>query len=532
MYEKLVENWLISANELSYQLPFCEVLLAEGYTILHVSRHGRGEHGKDVVARRSDGVLCTFQLKGGDVALPDWREIRGEIEELVQLPVRLPGVDEREAHVPHLVTNGELRGDAPESIKRYADEWERKGHPALQVWSRRQLLQKFIDANGAFLPDSLPDLRRFVELYVGEFNAPLPRQKLAALLEPIASQSTTGLSNIRKARVLSGLVLTAGYVVDQYERAGNYIAALEGWTITAAAILYVAERDALDEAAYFGSLALLRLAFERSLDRFAEEALAAPDWVVRSAGLADPHVYGARVTLMLGWLGIWGLDAGWRRGLSFERKAFVSVLTRELSGLRLTGEADWPYVMALALFLERAESSREGEFLLRLWAGSVTRGNANEAGDGVPSPYWLPERVLELRNGMLPPYESERFQGHAYTVMQCLDMLVRRLSRQAVAALWPEASQIQHCEFVPDNLPDYFRWHCRDGELLTEVPTRSASWTAWRQATQQLDTGKVPVVFLRHPEWLLPFVATYPHRLNRRIMSLIDAAVAKRLRLP
>ena len=46
MQEKLVENWLTNVNELSYQLPFCEVLVARGYDVIHVSSHGRGEHGK------------------------------------------------------------------------------------------------------------------------------------------------------------------------------------------------------------------------------------------------------------------------------------------------------------------------------------------------------------------------------------------------------------------------------------------------------------------------------------------------------
>ena len=58
MYEKLIEHWLTNVNELGFQLPLCEALLAQGYSILHVSRHGRGElydEGRDDNERaRSD----------------------------------------------------------------------------------------------------------------------------------------------------------------------------------------------------------------------------------------------------------------------------------------------------------------------------------------------------------------------------------------------------------------------------------------------------------------------------------------------
>src|SRR6478609_1240366 len=86
MIEKLIENWLINVHELGYQIPFCEVLLTEKHSVLHVSKHGRGEHGKDIIARDQRGQLFAYQLKEGDITLNDWRTIRDEIEELVRLP--------------------------------------------------------------------------------------------------------------------------------------------------------------------------------------------------------------------------------------------------------------------------------------------------------------------------------------------------------------------------------------------------------------------------------------------------------------
>ncbi len=243
MHEKLVEHWLINVNELGFQLPLCEALLALGYTVLHVSKHGRGEHGKDIIARDPQGTLTTFQLKGGNIDLPTWRNIRGEIEELVQLPVMLPGIDRNEAHAPFLVTNGELRGDAVPSIREFSDRWHAQGHGSLVVWQKTELLQKFIAAHGSYLPSSLADFRSFVELYVADFSERLPRRQFADFTIGLYLLEGTPL---QRKRALHSAILTGDYVVAQYETAQNYVAALEGWTILAMLVMHAVERDGLD----------------------------------------------------------------------------------------------------------------------------------------------------------------------------------------------------------------------------------------------------------------------------------------------
>ena len=37
MIERVVENWLTSANERQYQIPFCQVLSSEGETVIYAS---------------------------------------------------------------------------------------------------------------------------------------------------------------------------------------------------------------------------------------------------------------------------------------------------------------------------------------------------------------------------------------------------------------------------------------------------------------------------------------------------------------
>jgi hypothetical protein len=62
--ERLVEYWLDSASERSYQPAFVQILVSDGHRVLHSTRHSPIEFGKDVISIAPDGVPCAFQLKG------------------------------------------------------------------------------------------------------------------------------------------------------------------------------------------------------------------------------------------------------------------------------------------------------------------------------------------------------------------------------------------------------------------------------------------------------------------------------------
>lgn len=490
MHEKLVEHWLTNVNELGYQIPLCETLLAHGYTILHVSRHGRGEHGKDIVARDPAGRLTTFQLKGGDIALPAWRAIRGEVEELVQLPVMLPGVAAGEAHAPILVTNGELVGDAVQNIREYVETWERAGHPHMAVWQKGELLQKFLSAHGSYVPSrSLADFRTFVELYVGNFTDRLPRERFATFIFSLYPVDGTP---IQKKRALESTLLTSDYIVGQYHSIGNHVAAMEGWTIMAALILYAAGRDALEESVYAPSLALVEAAFARSAAAFQEEILASPNLISPQYMLGeDPEVRGARVMLVLGWL-----TALWHRArLMGENSpaAIGAIVKREYRQLKVSTEADWPYFMSLAQFVERDHSATVAELLLTNWIDVILAANEGEERNGMPSPYWLQERALELLYDKLAPGEKERFARHTYTVHSALDMLVRRVNRRTVSAYWKRVSKLSFCDFIPDASHDWFQWRDSVGDLRIMGFPLSKSWKEWRTETQSVNGWECPV---------------------------------------
>lgn len=102
MIERIIENWLTKVNEKSFQVPFCQMLIGEDYQVVHLSRHGSFEEGKDVLAIAPDGVPCAFQLKGangGKISQNEWSKYNEQITRLVEIPIKHPSIDESKVGV-------------------------------------------------------------------------------------------------------------------------------------------------------------------------------------------------------------------------------------------------------------------------------------------------------------------------------------------------------------------------------------------------------------------------------------------------
>jgi hypothetical protein len=107
---RLIEAWTDSVSERAYQTPFCHMLIHRGHRILHSTRHGALELGKDVVTVDGDGIPCAFQLKGhpgGRLRKREYGELLPQINELLYQPILYPGAP-KEKHRAFLVTNGEV----------------------------------------------------------------------------------------------------------------------------------------------------------------------------------------------------------------------------------------------------------------------------------------------------------------------------------------------------------------------------------------------------------------------------------------
>jgi hypothetical protein len=145
LIERIVENWLTSASERSFQIPFCQLLSAQGERLLYIATHGQFEKGKDVITVTPTGMLRAYQMKGGDIRLSQWRDMDKQVNNLVELPIQLPSVTSTEWHEPFLVTNGRIEDTVLDYINTANLGWLRRGFPhPLQTIEKSSLVRQYL----------------------------------------------------------------------------------------------------------------------------------------------------------------------------------------------------------------------------------------------------------------------------------------------------------------------------------------------------------------------------------------------------
>lgn len=177
-------NWLTSASERSFQIPFCQLLSTQGEQLLYIATHGPFEKGKDVITRAPSGRLRGYQLKGGDIKSAEWREIKGQINNLVEMPIKLPSIQGNEWHEPFLVTNGRIEDTVLDYINTENEGWRMRQFPfPLRTLEKSALVHQFTEVHGSFLPKESRDFRAMLSLVLRDGRAPLAKAQFSAFLE-------------------------------------------------------------------------------------------------------------------------------------------------------------------------------------------------------------------------------------------------------------------------------------------------------------------------------------------------------------
>lgn len=161
MIERLIENWLISAGERGYETSFAQLLSAEKHQILQAPVHHPFEHGKDILTISPSGELHAYQLKGPNLTnLEDFEKIQEQLFALAAAAVTHPSISPpRRADRVFLVTNSVLTPPVRDRIDKFNAANLAYGLPQIETIERHQLLSRFLDAHGKYLPQRLEDVR-------------------------------------------------------------------------------------------------------------------------------------------------------------------------------------------------------------------------------------------------------------------------------------------------------------------------------------------------------------------------------------
>lgn len=398
MIERVVENWLTSTNERGYEVPFCQLLLSQGHSVVHLSTHGMMEQGKDVITIGPDGVPCAYQLKAGNIGVVEWREIYSEVEELVALPIRHPSIPKAKKHRAFLVTNGLINDPAQDRIRALNDKSRRRGDTLLATIVKHQLLADFIRIHGHFLPVELKDVREFLQLYLSTGESPIRKPEMSTFLCSILMEHHQR-SQQQFRRAIASAVILNGYLVGNHSEKKNHFALFEAWILLAAHVLAVAERYRLSEKHWAASFELSMTAAVRSLNDLKEEVLARKHFV-EGDGFVDGPVYRCRMTVILGCLAALEIHNRLTNSSPQRDDRILKFIGEHRKDLQFWGESATPFFLAIAWYLESFVSSREAESFLLSLTYEIARSNQPAKKTGLPSPYYDVENSLRSVSGI------------------------------------------------------------------------------------------------------------------------------------
>ena len=531
MIEKLLENWLDSVSERTYQASFVQMLAAQGYCVLHSTRHCVLEFGKDVIAISSDGVPCAFQLKGNPGRRLGLSEFRSDLQpQLIQLmsqPIIFPGIPEGVAHRSYLVSNGYF----DEEVHRAVDDLNRAPYfSKLHLIGRGHLLKWAIDLGSSLWPSEMSNIRELLEVFLHDGRDLLPIRRLASMLEEILAlrPSDTPLKAAQLERAISGAALLTGVATHHFAKENNHFPVVSAWCLFTVSAVAALKRSSIElDGKSKESLLLAEQSIKDSLVSLWDEVQERRNLIEGNA-IAEPEVYKWRYTLICGLLStLWFFPVDSPED-NDRRIAIADWLKRPHKDLFLWGEAAIPCVIALLLF--RRLTVQPEIFNLELSHLFQTVTTSNQLGNmhALPDPYYGFEDVGRAIYGLRATAESsalkeETFAGSSYSAQLLLHLMARNNLKSLCQNGWPNFSRIGHKRFIPAEAWQYGLLKCSEG---VEETRQYPSEYTWEKLCEEAGVEKceyLPDELSARPHLLLLWLIIAPHRLTSDVGRVLDA---------
>jgi hypothetical protein len=530
--ERLIENWLARANERSFQVPFCHSLVREGYTILHLTRHNEMEMGKDVLALAPDGTPWAYQLKGADggkITLSKWRsELSPQIVPLTMTRIVHPSIRKPSQHRSCVVVNGEFDEPVLHEIDAYNQACERDNRPhhRIETIVKGELEAKFRALGSDFWPPQITDIKALLELYVDSGKGPLPKAKLASVLEAILPiRASSKPSNDQCSRAIASAAVTTSLALSSFSSSDNYVAEFEGWTLYLAHLLALAERWELPKRSWEAEAKIALAAMEDRLARLSDELKDRQDYV-QGNSLVDKPMYRVRMTHLVGLLsayGLWLLDNGRETD---EHYAFVrDFYLKHNSEMGLWGECAVPQFLAAYFFAGSVDPTPHRDRILHALLTGITQANDPRGKGFLAPPYMSAEEIMPHVFGVASKPLDDSFAGEAYSIEPLFHLYVRTNFKQAAKNLWPKISRIIHRSFVPRHKWEYYLWQNERGTNLSVLPNPTQCWDALKTIAWESEGRDIPKLIKNWPMAYLCFLMVVPHRLNASGVRWLATAI-------
>jgi len=525
--EKLLEDWLNSIDERSFNFAFSQYLLAEGYTAVHFSRHGEFEQGKDVLAIDKDGGSCAFQLKalqGKKLKQNQWHDMEAQIEQLIRVPIKHSAFPhETGGHRSFLVVVGELDEGVRVEIEDMQVVWKNSWGRGLEVITKGHLLRTLCDLQLTFMPTGLDKLRDLLTVYIEPGDDLLDKAKYSQLMESFldpgqAAGPKATYRQMVSANIFASVALRPYYVKE------NYFSVIEGWVMQYCLLL--AREDQAGEALSAGTIAqceLIRGEIARCLEQLCTETLNASHLFLGSP-LVDRRFYEARVTILIGLVSVFLLGFSKTSHVTQEQvDALTNFVRVKLPLAKIWGESAIPFFLTVYWLHRTCYYDISHELRLVGIIASYCKKSVNPQLDGIPNAYYGFQEIVEWQMDVSKPPES--FGYRELYVEGLVQITARNMLLRNLALLWPDISRLRHERFEPENNWDLYSFRSKRGCFATHVRPLQKSWSALRQESSRVDQRYVPKYMRNDLGMLLLYLVVFPHRGAPDLIKHIDDLV-------
>ena len=523
MIEKLLENWLDSASERSYQPVFVQMLSAEGYTVLHSTRHCLLEFGKDILAIAPDGVGCAFQLKGdpkGRLRISSFRrDIQPQLVQLMAQTPSYPGFPEG-PHRAYLVSNGQFE----EEVQAAAREMNRAPYPAkIEFWSRGKLLELCKKHGLTLWPSELEGERDLLELYLSDPKDQLPLETLANMLSSILkmSKDDKALNSQELSRAASSAAWLTGIATATFAEAENHQAVAYGWALCCTLLIGAYEKHAVGDVTNAqSSLELAKYSLLDSLTALWHETEKKAH-LIEGDALTDPEIYHWRIGVLFGLLSSLAIAEDSQRLLTdTERKNLHTWLKDPKHRLEIWGEAVMANIIPWVVWLRKNDASTRPDAEIYHLAKTAIERNQRNSQSPLPAPYYSFEQILRHR---LKPAKflhgdslgHETFDGSSFTVEALLHLVARTNVKSYCKALWPSFSKLGHRRLYLEEPWQFCLFRSSYGQEETKLYQLTYTWDQLKADARKGEKPPCIPQALQSNPWLLSmWWQVAPYRVN------------------
>lgn len=509
MIERILENWLTKASERSYQLPFCFLLVQQGKTIVHLTRHCAMEHGKDVIATDVNGTAHVYQLKGvsgGRIKISDWQGMLGQLTQMVLTPVTHPSVNSTQYHISYLVINGDIDEEVQSAITSFNLDWEKKGFPQYKINTivKGELLTMALENKEWFFPSEIKDIKSVLEFFLQDGKGCLEKGQLSEILynhlDPYNIKSAAEF----KRKATSGALLCS-LCTTAYSNEANHVAVSEAWMVYIVNLFRATELSGRELKDIKDELSIAKEIIFGSIANIVEEVQPLDNFLM-SDTLRDGFTFGHRTTIVLGmiaWLGLADPDA--------DIDAINGIIHKNLKYMTVWGESALPYLLAIYFYHDKHIKIVKSEEVIGVFLTTIVQQ--------IFSPTSLFTDVYTTTEMTISSLFSTEEQEHhspriSYTLYPFLLFAAKEGCRRFVEALWPKISECIFLEIKMQSLTDLYSWRVREAEEVATHPELTQSWAELLKKAEDFDSSKVPTALVENVDLLPLFWMVFPHRLT------------------